>query len=100
MGFFADPLPFSLFFALLEILPVARLGDERCALGGCRLLLTESPIFLGFMLEGVVFVFLTFLSGVLAERGRHDDWRGLVDGLFLFGLLLNYKQPSDCHLVF
>jgi predicted permease len=98
MGFFevrcgtSSPLPFSLFLALfLGILPVARLSDERRALGEYRLLLTELPILLGFMLEGVVFLFLTFLSGVLAKRGRHDDWRVLVGVLFLLGVLLNYE---------
>ena len=101
MRFFADPLSFSPFLALfLGILPVARLSDERRALGEYRLLLTEVPVLLGFMLEGAVFLFLTFLSEVLAEWGRHDDWRGLVGDLFLLGVLLNYKRPSDCHVVF
>jgi hypothetical protein len=102
MGFFEDPLPFSLFLALfLGVLPLTRFGDERRALGEYRFLLADIlPILLGFMLEGVVFLFLTFLSGVLAERGRHDDWRGLVGVLFLLGVLLNYRQPSDCHVVF
>jgi hypothetical protein len=74
MGFFegrcgtTSPLPFSLFLALfLGILLVARLGDERRALGEYRLLLAEFPILLGSMLEGVVFLFLTFMGEVLAE---------------------------------
>jgi hypothetical protein len=107
MGFFEDrfgmspPLPFSLFLALfLGILPVTRLSDERRTLGEYRLLLTDFPILLRFRLEEVVFLFLAFLSEVLAERGRHDDWRGLVSVLFFLGVLLNHKQPSDCHVVF
>ena len=101
MGFFEDrfgmrsPLPFSLFLALfLGSLPVARLSDERRTLGEYRLLLTDFPIFLRFRLEEVVFLFLAFLSEVLAERGRHVDWRGLVSVLFLLGLLLNCKRTS------
>lgn len=107
MGFFEDrfgmssPLPFFLFLVLfLGSLPVARLSDERRALGEYCLLLTDFPILLGFILEGVVFLFLTFLSRVLAERGRRDGWRGLVGVLFFLGVLLNHKQPSDCHVVF
>jgi hypothetical protein len=49
---------------------------------------------LRFRLEEVVFLFLAFLSEVLAERGRHVDWRGLVSVLFLLGLLLNCKRTS------
>lgn len=107
MGFFevrcgtSSPLPFSLFLALfLGILPAARLGDERRALEEYRLLLAEFPILLGFMLEGVVFLFLTFMGEVLAEWGRHDDRRGLADVFFILGVLLNCKQPPDCRVVF
>jgi hypothetical protein len=95
------PLPFSLFLALfLEILPVARLSDELRALGEYRFLLTDFPIPSGFMLEGVVFLFLTFMGEILAEWGRHDDRRGLAGVFFIFGVLLNCKQPPNCRVVF
>jgi hypothetical protein len=107
MGFFegrfgmSPPLPFFFFLALfLGVLLVARLSDEGCALGEYRLLLTDFPILLGFMLEGVAFLFLTFLSEVLAEWGRDDDRRGLVGVFFILGVLLNCKQPADCRVVF
>jgi hypothetical protein len=107
MGFFEDrfgmspPLPFFFFLALfLGSLPVTRLSDERRTLGEYRLLLTDFTILLRFRLEEVVFLFLAFLSEVLAERGRHDDWRGLVSVLFLLGVLLNCKRPPDCLVVF
>jgi hypothetical protein len=94
MGFFevccgtSSPLPFSLFLALfLGILPVAPLSDERRALREYRLL-TDFPTPLGFMLEGVVFLFLTFMGEVLAEWGRHDDRRGLAGVFFILGVLL------------
>jgi hypothetical protein len=97
----SPPLPFFFFLALfLGILPVARLNDERRTLGEYRLPLPDFPILLRFRLEGVVFLLLAFSSEVLAERGRHDDWRGLVGVFFSLGVLLNCKRPPDCLVVF
>jgi len=78
MEFFEIPcgtgfLLFSLFpERFLRFLTEVRLCDERRALGGDCLLLTDFEIFFGLTLGGVFLPSFNFMSEVL-ERCRDDD---------------------------